>query len=88
MFLTRFGQGSKMVVTGDATQIDLPYGKKSGLAEARRILSGVRGLRFTEFGREDVVRHKLVQRIVDAYDADDKQKARLREKQPGSDSQM
>ena len=80
MFLTRFGQGSKMIVTGDATQIDLPYGKKSGLAEARRILKGVRGLRFTEFSREDVVRHKLVQRIIDAYESDDRAHARRTER--------
>ena len=80
MFLTRFGQGSKMIVTGDATQIDLPYGKKSGLAEDRRILKGVRGLRFTEFSREDVVRHKLVQRIIDAYESDDRAHARRTER--------
>ena len=80
MFLTRFGPGSKMIVTGDATQIDLPYGKKSGLAEARRILKGVRGLRFTEFSREDVVRHKLVQRIIDAYESDDRAHARRTER--------
>ena len=80
MFLTRFGQGSKMIVTGDATQIDFPYGKKSGLAEARRILKGVRGLRFTEFSREDVVRHKLVQRIIDAYESDDRAHARRTER--------
>ena len=80
MFLTRVGQGSKMIVTGDATQIDLPYGKKSGLAEARRILKGVRGLRFTEFSREDVVRHKLVQRIIDAYESDDRAHARRTER--------
>ena len=68
MFLTRIGFGSKAVVTGDVTQIDLPRGSKSGLIEARRILAGVRGLAFTLFLAEDVVRHPLVQRIVNAYE--------------------
>ena len=69
MFLTRIGFGAKAVVTGDTSQIDLPRGQKSGLIEARRILAGVRGIAFTEFGAQDVVRHPLVARIVDAYDA-------------------
>jgi len=68
MFLTRIGFGSKAVVTGDVTQIDLPRGSKSGLVEARRILADVRGLAFTLFLAEDVVRHPLVQRIVNAYE--------------------
>ncbi len=68
MFLTRIGFGSKAVVTGDVTQIDLPRGSKSGLIEARRILAEVRGLAFTVFLSEDVVRHPLVQRIVNAYE--------------------
>ena len=68
MFLTRIGFGSKAVVTGDVTQIDLPRGSKSGLIEARRILADVRGLAFTLFLAEDVVRHPLVQRIVNAYE--------------------
>ena len=68
MFLTRIGFGSKAVVTGDITQIDLPRGNKSGLVEARRILAEVRGLAFTQFLAEDVVRHPLVQRIVNAYE--------------------
>src|SRR3972149_6829629 len=68
MFLTRIGFGSKAVVTGDVTQIDLPRGSKSGLIEARRILAEVRGLAFTLFLAEDVVRHPLVQRIVNAYE--------------------
>ncbi|BAC91552.1 PhoH family protein [Gloeobacter violaceus] len=68
MMLTRLGNASKMVVTGDPTQTDLPAGSRSGLALARRILSGVRGIAFCEFGREDVVRHPLVQRIVEAYE--------------------
>jgi phosphate starvation-inducible PhoH-like protein len=68
MFLTRIGIGAKAVVTGDVTQIDLPRGNRSGLLEAREILASVRGIAFTEFGREDVVRHPLVARIVEAYD--------------------
>jgi phosphate starvation-inducible PhoH-like protein len=68
MFLTRIGFGAKAVVNGDVTQIDLPRGRKSGLIEARRILGGVRGIAFTEFGAQDVVRHPLVARIIDAYD--------------------
>jgi phosphate starvation-inducible PhoH-like protein len=68
MFLTRIGIGGKAVVTGDLTQVDLPRGQKSGLREARDVLADVRGIAFTEFGREDVVRHPLVARIVDAYE--------------------
>ncbi len=69
MFLTRIGFGSRAVVTGDVTQIDLPKGQASGLIEARRVLSSVRGLAFSEFDSSDVVRHPLVARIVDAYEA-------------------
>jgi len=69
MFLTRIGFGAKAVVNGDVTQIDLARGQKSGLIEARRILQGVRGIAFTQFGAQDVVRHPLVARIIDAYDA-------------------
>jgi phosphate starvation-inducible PhoH-like protein len=68
MFLTRIGFGAKAVVNGDVTQIDLARGQKSGLIEARRILDGVRGIAFTEFGAQDVVRHPLVARIIDAYE--------------------
>jgi len=68
MFLTRIGFGSKAVVTGDVTQVDLPRGAKSGLVEARGILAAVRGVAFSIFQTEDVVRHPLVQRIVDAYE--------------------
>jgi phosphate starvation-inducible PhoH-like protein len=68
MFLTRIGFGAKAVVNGDVTQIDLARGQKSGLNEARRILAGVRGIAFTEFGAQDVVRHPLVARIIDAYE--------------------
>jgi phosphate starvation-inducible PhoH-like protein len=74
MFLTRLGFGSKAVVTGDVTQIDLPEGKKSGLREARNILRGVEGIKFFEFGDKDVVRHPLVARIVVAYDRADREK--------------
>jgi phosphate starvation-inducible protein PhoH and related proteins len=73
MFLTRIGVGSKAVVTGDATQIDLPKGQASGLIEARRVLAKVRGIAFTEFDSSDVVRHPLVARIVDAYEQHDRQ---------------
>jgi phosphate starvation-inducible PhoH-like protein len=69
MFLTRIGFGAKAVVDGDVTQIDLPRGHKSGLIEARRILENVRGIAFAQFGAQDVVRHPLVARIIDAYDA-------------------
>jgi phosphate starvation-inducible PhoH-like protein len=68
MFLTRIGFGSKAVVTGDVTQIDLARGQASGLIDARKVLAGVRGIAFTEFQSDDVVRHPLVQAIVDAYD--------------------
>jgi len=69
MVLTRTGYGSKVVVTGDITQIDLPQGKTSGLVEAISVLSGVKGISFVFFDERDVVRHKLVQAIVKAYDA-------------------
>jgi phosphate starvation-inducible PhoH-like protein len=69
MFLTRIGFGSKAVVTGDITQIDLQRGQKSGLVDAIDVLSSVRGIAFTRFTSADVVRHPLVGRIVDAYDA-------------------
>jgi phosphate starvation-inducible PhoH-like protein len=67
MFLTRLGFNSKMVITGDVTQIDLPRDQQSGLIVVRDILHEVDGIEFVQFGREDVVRHRLVQRIVDAY---------------------
>ncbi|MCE1243687.1 PhoH family protein [Oryzomicrobium sp.] len=69
MFLTRIGIGAKAVVTGDPSQVDLPKGQKSGLKEAADVLKDVRGLSFVHFGREDVVRHPLVARIVTAYEA-------------------
>ena len=69
MFLTRLGFGSKMVVTGDVTQVDLPREQASGLIQVREILGSVDGIAFVEFSHQDVVRHKLVQRIVEAYKA-------------------
>lgn len=74
MFLTRLGIGSKIVVTGDLTQTDLPDGKKSGLAEAVKILKGVEGISIHSFSEKDVVRHKLVQRIILAYDRYEKER--------------
>lgn len=68
MFLTRLGFGSKMVITGDVTQIDLPRGKKSGLIEARTILNNIDEIGFVDFVESDVVRHSLVQKIIVAYD--------------------
>jgi phosphate starvation-inducible PhoH-like protein len=69
MFVTRLGNGSKAVITGDLTQTDLPNPKKSGLLEALRVLDGVEGIRFCHFEDVDVVRHALVQRIVRAYES-------------------
>jgi phosphate starvation-inducible protein PhoH and related proteins len=71
MFLTRLGEGSRMVITGDRTQVDLPRGTASGLAEAERILKGVKGASFNYFTSKDVVRHPLVARIIEAYEADE-----------------
>src|SRR5699024_4145245 len=68
MFLTRLGFGSKMVVTGDITQIDLPKGVTSGLRIASQLLASVKGISFAYLDETDVVRHPLVQRIIDAYD--------------------
>jgi len=68
MFLTRIGFGSKAVITGDVTQIDLPSGRKSGLVEAQRVVSRIEGIEFVEFTDQDVVRHQLVQMIIRAYD--------------------
>nr|WP_124088278.1 PhoH family protein [Pseudogemmobacter humi] len=71
MFLTRLGEGSRMVITGDRTQVDLPRGVTSGLSEAERILKGVNGVSFNYFTSKDVVRHPLVARIIEAWDADE-----------------
>ena len=72
MFLTRTGFGSKAVVTGDITQIDLPANKKSGLVEARHLLYGIEGIQFIYFTKDDVVRHELVSRIIEAYEQEKK----------------
>ncbi len=72
MFLTRMGWNTKMIITGDMTQVDLPKQQTSGLKEALRILTGIEGIGVVELGQKDIVRHKLVTRIVNAYDAFDK----------------
>lgn len=75
MFLTRIGFGSRAIVTGDITQVDLPFGKKSGLKEVVRILKNIDGIEFCNLSEKDVVRHPLVQAIVKAYEKDDRRKA-------------
>jgi phosphate starvation-inducible protein PhoH and related proteins len=72
MFLTRMGPDSKMIVTGDSSQIDLPRNQTSGLNESVRILNGVKGIGFVELSEKDVVRHKLVREIIEAYQKDQK----------------
>ncbi len=79
MFLTRIGFGSKAVVTGDVTQVDLPQGKTSGLREAQQLLSSIEGIHFVLFNERDVVRHPLVQSIITAYDGLDRDRERERE---------
>lgn len=86
MFLTRLGFGSKAVVTGDVTQVDLPAGKKSGLREARTILEGVEGIRFFDFTDRDVVRHPLVSKIVVAYDKIDRERKEAEDARGHGDS--
>jgi phosphate starvation-inducible PhoH-like protein len=76
MFLTRLGFSSKAVITGDITQTDLPDGRISGLIEAREILEGIKGIGFAYFTREDVIRHRLVQKIIDAYEKMESSKRR------------
>ena len=80
MFLTRLGFGSRAVITGDITQVDLPRGSKSGLAQAMEILSGIEEIHITKFDSKDVVRHQLVQKIVEAYDVYDDEQFALQEK--------
>ena len=75
MFLTRLGFSSKAVITGDVTQTDLPEGKTSGLIEARALLKNIRGIKFIYFSRDDVIRHPLVQEIIDAYENMEEEKA-------------
>ena len=79
MFLTRMGRNAKFVVTGDITQIDLPHNQQSGLIQATRILRGIEGIAFIELDNSDVVRHRLVTRIIDAYDRDATQRKAERE---------
>ena len=79
MFLTRIGFGSTAVITGDVTQVDLPRGTKSGLAHVVEVLKGVKGIGFTHFKSKDVVRHPLVQRIVEAYDRFDTEQEKLKQ---------
>ena len=79
MFLTRLGMNAKMIITGDATQIDLPRSVTSGLIQALRVLKDVPGIGKVEFGKKDIVRHALVQRIVEAYEKFDTAE---KEKQP------
>ena len=74
MFLTRMGWNTKMIITGDMTQIDLPRGQKSGLIESMEILKHVEGISFVPLEQKDIVRHKLVTRIVNAYESHDKQR--------------
>ena len=80
MFLTRMGMNTKMIVTGDMTQIDLPSSQTSGLVQALRILKGVKGISFVELNKKDIVRHQLVTRIVDAYERFDKEAKAERER--------
>lgn len=86
MFLTRLGMNAKMIATGDITQIDLPPSIQSGLIQAMRILNGVEGIGRVEFSKKDIVRHKLVQRIVDAYDKFDKREKESKKKDPISNN--
>lgn len=81
MFLTRMGLNAKMIVTGDITQIDLPISQKSGLIDALAVLKGVKGIARIDFDTSDIVRHKLVQRIVEAYEKREKQSKDLKKKQ-------
>ena len=81
MFLTRMGMNTKMIITGDLTQIDLPREQRSGLKEALQILDGVEGIGVVKLGQKDIVRHKLVTRIVNAYNKYDKERAEAREAQ-------
>ena len=83
MFLTRLGYGSKAIITGDVTQIDLPRGKQSGLKTVLKILDGVKGIEIIRLGRNDIVRHPLVQRIIDAYDRFDREKEKKAEETDG-----
>ena len=80
MFLTRMGMNTKMIVTGDMTQIDLPSSQTSGLVQALKILKGVKGISFVELNKKDIVRHKMVTQIVEAYEKFDKEAKAERER--------
>jgi phosphate starvation-inducible PhoH-like protein len=82
MFLTRMGMNAKMIITGDTSQIDLPRSTTSGLVQALRVLRGIEGIGKIEFGKKDIVRHHLVQRIVEAYEAYDKAEAEAHKANP------
>jgi len=79
MFLTRMGWNTKMIITGDLTQVDLPKGQRSGLREAFELLNGIEGIEFIEMGQKDIVRHKLVTRIVNAYERYDKDRKEIKQ---------
>jgi phosphate starvation-inducible PhoH-like protein len=81
MFLTRMGMNTKMIITGDLTQIDLPQHSNSGLLHAQKVLNGVPGIGFVTMSKKDIVRHKLVTRIVEAYEKHEKQNAEAAKKQ-------
>lgn len=83
MFMTRMGQNTKMIITGDCTQIDLPYSQKSGLIEAMRILGNVDGIAFVNLDKSDIVRHRLVSQIVAAYEKESQRKKQATEQNEG-----
>jgi phosphate starvation-inducible PhoH-like protein len=83
MFLTRIGFGSKAVINGDVTQVDLPQGRRSGLREAETVLAAIDGIRFFRFDERDVVRHNLVQQVISAYDRYEREKERAERPPPG-----
>ena len=87
MFLTRMGWNTKMIITGDCTQIDLPASQRSGLIEAQRILQGVPGIAFIQMDEGDIIRHKLVTRIVQAYEQAAHQRKESKAAHEGTDSQ-
>ncbi|MEJ2314920.1 MAG: PhoH family protein [Nitrospirota bacterium] len=82
MYLTRLGFKSKTVVTGDITQIDLPMGKMSGLVEAKNLLGGIEGIKIVYFSERDVVRHRLVKKIVQAYEKHERKQQQARKEKP------
>ncbi len=86
MFLTRLGMNAKMIITGDVTQIDLPRATQSGLVQALRILDGVSGIGKVEFVKKDIVRHSLVQRIVEAYEKHAEEEKERRSAENGGDT--